>query len=100
MTTCARVEMQLAEALGPVNKYYCSCHFEREVADYNTLLMYFIRLGGAADFARRWAQAMGPDNRWYCSEYYKQPITDERILWNYYMTHRQGGDSSAGGVAC
>jgi hypothetical protein len=80
--------MQLAEALGPDNKFFCSCYFCREVTDADTLLMYFVRSGGAADFARRWNQAMSDDNRWFCSMYYNQPVRDERTLWIYYMRNR------------
>ena len=100
-----RVEMQLAEVFGSDNKYYCSLYHRREVADIETLLIYFIRFGGATDFGRRWEQAMSADNRWYCSEHYRQPIGDERILWHYYMLHREDNrrnDPAPGGmnIAC
>ena len=43
---------QLREALGPVNKWYCSQHYRREVTDPETLLRYYISHGGAAQFAK------------------------------------------------
>jgi hypothetical protein len=105
MISCPRVEMQLAEAFGEDNRYFCSLHYCREVTDQDVLLKYFIRFGGALDFARRWQQAMSADNRWFCSEWYRQPITDERILWSYYMVHRddarrQEPPTGPTGLAC
>jgi hypothetical protein len=84
--TC-RVRMQVEEALGSVNRWYCSQACGRTVEDPETLLRYFVKSGGAADFANRYAQAMGPLNRWYCSEFYRQEIRDPEILWNYFMMH-------------
>ena len=83
---CFRIRKQLAEALGPVNRWYCSQAFGRPVDDPDALLVYFIKSGGAADFAARYDAAMGPLNRWYCSEFYGREITDPNILWNYYMS--------------
>ena len=88
MKYCARVEMQFAEAFGCDNRYFCSLYYGCEVKDKDVLLKYFVRFGGAKDFAYRWQMAMSADNRWYCSEWYRQPISDERILWHYYMLHR------------
>ena len=42
---------QMREALGPVNKWYCSQHFGREITDPETLLRYYIKNGGARHFA-------------------------------------------------
>ncbi|HEX4796297.1 MAG TPA: hypothetical protein VH370_21080 [Humisphaera sp.] len=79
-----RLRIQLAEALGPVNRWYCSqCH-GYPVTDPELLLIYFIRSGGAENFARRYNEAMSPKNRWYCSEYYGRDIRDPQILWDYY----------------
>jgi hypothetical protein len=82
-----RVRLQLAEALGPENRWYCSEAFGREIDDPDTLLTYYIKSGGAADFARRYTQAMGVLNRWYCSEFYRRDIRDPEILWEYYIDH-------------
>jgi len=42
---------QMREALGPVNKWYCSQYFGREITDPETLLRYYIKNGGARHFA-------------------------------------------------
>jgi len=82
-----RVRLQVAEAFGPTNRWFCSEAFGREIDDPELLLIYYIRSGGAADFARRYDQAMGTQNRWYCSEFYRREIRDPGILWDYYMHH-------------
>ncbi|CAA9409776.1 MAG: hypothetical protein AVDCRST_MAG64-2240 [uncultured Phycisphaerae bacterium] len=82
---CFRLRKQLAEAFGPVNRWFCAQAYGRPVDDPETLLVYFIRSGGAADFAARFDAAMGPLNRWYCSEFHGRDIRDPEILWNYYM---------------
>ena len=76
--------LQLAEALGPDNRWYCSQAHGKPVDDPEKLVIYFIKSGGAADFAARFEQALGPDNRWYCSEYYGYCVDDPEVLWNYY----------------
>ena len=43
---------QMHEALGPVNKWYCSQHYGRDVTDPETLLRYYIKNGGARHFAQ------------------------------------------------
>jgi hypothetical protein len=86
-----RVRVQVAEALGPVNRWYCSQAYGRPVDDPQLLLTYFIKSGGAANFADRYAQAMGPINRWYCSEYYRREVRDDETLWNYYLNHCTAG---------
>jgi hypothetical protein len=91
-----RVWLQMAEAFGPVNRWYCSQAYGSPVRDRELLLAYFIKSGGAADFARRYEQAMGSLNRWYCSEYYGRDIRDPQMLWDYYMHHRP----APLGVAC
>ncbi len=80
-----RVRLQLAEAFGPVNRWFCSEAYGREIHDREMLLIYYIKSGGAEDFARRYEQAMGVLNRWYCSEFYRRDIRDPQTLWEYYM---------------
>ena len=85
-----RVKAQLAEALGPVNRFYCAKHFsrafdERNYQDCETLWRYFIDHGGADDFAKRWDEAMGDENRWFCSQFYHHDVRDEEILWDYFL---------------
>ncbi len=41
---------QRREALGPVNKWYCSQAYGFEVTDPDTLLAYYIKHGGAQQF--------------------------------------------------
>jgi hypothetical protein len=87
MVVNARVWLQLAEAFGPVNRWYCSQAYGQPISDEDLLLVYFVKSGGAADFAQRFDQAMGAENRWYCSEYYGREIRDPMVLWNYYMSN-------------
>jgi hypothetical protein len=82
-----RLRMQVAEALGCVNRWYCSQAYGRMIDDPETLLRYFVRSGGAADFARRYDEAMSPQNRWFCSEYHRRDIRDPEMLWDYYMSY-------------
>jgi len=82
-----RTRMQLAEAFGSTNRYFCSLYDGYCVRDRNRLLEYFARNSGCVDFARRFAEAMGEVNRWYCSRYYGRAIDDPRILWSYYKKH-------------
>ncbi|HEX5242079.1 MAG TPA: hypothetical protein VFW23_02370 [Tepidisphaeraceae bacterium] len=86
-----RLSAQLAEALGPDNRWFCSQRCGREVADPDELWIYFIRTGGAEDFALRYEAAMGPENRWYCSQYYKRDVRDPQTLWEYYMSGGRPG---------
>jgi hypothetical protein len=87
-----RNRLQLAEALGPSNRWYCSKAHGREITDCEVLVAYYIRSKGAKDFAKRYDEAMGPENRWYCSEFYGREIRDLEILWEYYMMN-QGRDA-------
>jgi hypothetical protein len=82
-----RVRLQLAEAFGPVNRWFCSRAYGYQIDDEHLLLTHFIRSGGAKDFAERYEQATGPVNRWYCSEFHGHEISDPQILWEYYTTH-------------
>ena len=82
-----RFRMELAEAFGSVNRWYCSQAYSRQIDDKELLLIYFIKSGGARDFADRYAQAMGDLNRWYCSEFYGREIRDPETLWDYYMNY-------------
>lgn len=88
---CIRTRLQLAEAFGSVNRWYCSQALGRTVGEPETLLIHFIKSGGAADFALRYEQAMDPLNRWYCSEFYGRDVRDPEILWAYYMRYRLAG---------
>jgi hypothetical protein len=90
-----RLRMQLAEALGPVNRWFCSQFYRRPISDPETLMLYFIRSGGAADFAKRYAEAVGPVNRWFCSEFHHREINDPAVLWCYYENHAAGPRSIA-----
>jgi hypothetical protein len=82
-----RVRLQLAEAFGPVNRWFCSQAYGKPINDPETLITYFVKSGGAIDFANRFDEAMGPLNRWYCSEYFGREIRDPHILWNYYNNY-------------
>lgn len=44
------LEHQVQEALGPVNKWYCSQFCGYEVNDPELLLAYYIKHGGAGHF--------------------------------------------------
>ncbi len=46
------VRMQLEEAMGSDNRWYCSNHYGKEITDPETLLRYYIKHGGAENFAR------------------------------------------------
>lgn len=81
---CFRIQAQITEARGPLNRYYCSLAMGKPVEDDETLMRYFIRSGGAADFAIRYRQALSDANRWYCSEYFGFQVTDPEMLWDYY----------------
>jgi len=48
-----RIRLQIAEALGPINRYYCSEKHGRDIRDADLLLTHYIKHGGAEDFARR-----------------------------------------------
>jgi hypothetical protein len=41
---------QIEAALGPVNRWYCSEFYGREISDPDVLLEYFIKHGGAEHF--------------------------------------------------
>src|SRR5207249_4600016 len=43
---------QIALAMGPVNRWYCSEYYGYNVQDADLLLGYFIKHGGAEHFAR------------------------------------------------
>jgi hypothetical protein len=44
------LDEQRREALGSVNRWYCSQHFGYDVRDPDTLLAYYIKHGGAQHF--------------------------------------------------
>jgi hypothetical protein len=52
MTIADYLAAQMHEALGPVNKWYCSQHYGREITDPETLVRYYIKNGGARHFAQ------------------------------------------------
>jgi hypothetical protein len=82
-----RFRLQLAEAFGPINRWFCSEAYGREIDDPELLIIHYIKSGGAADFAERFDEAMGRLNRWYCSEFHGREISDPQILWDYYVSH-------------
>jgi len=89
--TAFRIRMQMAEALGADNRWFCSQACGREVHDPEALLNYFVKSGGAEDFARRFGEATGNLNRWYCSRFFGYEVGDPETLWNYYVEHRSEG---------
>lgn len=80
-----RFQCQRTEALGQTNRWYCSQSHGRAIEDPELLWRYYIKSGGAEDFATRFDAAMSPLNQWYCSEFHHRPITDPALLWDYYM---------------
>lgn len=44
---------QIKEALGPVNKYFCSQYYGFEVNDPELLLRYYIKHGGAKAYREK-----------------------------------------------
>ena len=85
-----RLHAQVAEILSSDNRWFCSQHHRREVHDKDVLSTYFIKSGGAKNFADRWRDAMSEDNRWFCGLHYGREITCPRILWLYYMAVLRG----------
>ena len=79
-----RLRLQVAEALGSDNRWFCSQAYGRPINDPELLLRYFVKSDGARDFADRFDEAMGSLNRWYCSEHYRRAIDDPETLWAYY----------------
>jgi hypothetical protein len=79
--------MQLAEALGPVNRWFASQARGRHVENPEELITHFVRNGGAEDFALRFEHAMSEINRWYCSQFHRREVREEHVLWEYYMHH-------------
>ena len=47
------LDEQRREALGPVNKWYCSQYHGFEINDPETLLAYYIKHGGATHFRQQ-----------------------------------------------
>ena len=47
------LQQQLQEALGPVNKWYCSQYYGYEVTAPDVLLAYYIKHGGASFFRQQ-----------------------------------------------
>ena len=80
-----RAQLQIEEALGETNRYFCCKAYNQEVRDDELLVRYYIESGGAEDFERRFRHAMSNENRWYCSEFYLREVSDPWLLWHYYM---------------
>jgi hypothetical protein len=85
--TSVRTRMQLAEAFGSTNRYFCSAFYDKPIRDREMLLAYFAANTGCTDFARRFKEAMSRDNRYFCSQFYQRAIDDPKILWAYYKKH-------------
>ena len=51
-----RIRQQVAEALGPTNRWFCCEKLGRHVDDADLLLTHYIKNGGAEDFAKRYQQ--------------------------------------------
>lgn len=79
-----RIRLQVAEALGDDNRWFCSQAHQKPIDDRDLLLTHYIKHGGAAIFAIRFSQAMDQVNKWYCSEFYKREVREPEILWDYY----------------
>jgi hypothetical protein len=91
-----RIRLQFEEAFGPLNRWFCSEAYCHEIVDPELLVTYYIKSGGAENFAERYDQAMGTLNRWYCSEFYRREIRDPQTLWEYYMKYAPAGASEKG----
>lgn len=84
-----RMLLQVAEAMGPDNRWLCSECQRKNVEDQEALFRHYVKNGGAKDFADRFNEAIGDMNKWYCSEFYGRDIQDKVILWDYYMKYRK-----------
>jgi hypothetical protein len=82
-----RTRLQLEEAFGELNRWFCSQAYGRQIEDAEMLVSYYVRSGGAANFAKRFDEAMGDKNRWFCSEFYFRDIRDPEVLWDYYINY-------------
>jgi hypothetical protein len=94
-----RMQVQIAEALGPVNRWFCSQFHGQSIEDPEVLWRYFVDSEGADDFAKRFAEAMSGENRWFCSQYYHREVRELPVLWDYYMLMREIDDGDQG-IAC
>lgn len=56
------LDQQMQEALGPVNKWYCSQYYGYEVTAPDLLLAYYIKHGGASHFRQLHAADVGEAN--------------------------------------
>jgi len=56
---------QLEEALGPVNRWFCSQHYGREVTEPDLLVEYYIRHGGAEHFRHKYGRSSESSPRRY-----------------------------------
>ena len=62
------LNQQRQEALGSVNKWYCSQHHGYEVNDPEVLLAYYIKHGGAQAFRREHIIESRPENQSACRQ--------------------------------
>lgn len=90
-----RTRTQIAEALSPVNRWFCSEKLGKPVDDPAVLVTHFIRHGGAEDFARRFREAMSRDNKWFCSHHYGREVCEPEVLWDYYQRATRRGRPGA-----
>ena len=58
------VRMQLEEALGPVNRWYCSQRHGYDVRDPDKLVEHYVRNGGAESFSRRFRIPVPSEHQW------------------------------------
>jgi hypothetical protein len=54
------LDQQRREALGPVNKWYCSQYHGYEINDPETLIKYYIKHGGATHFCQQHLAELTP----------------------------------------
>lgn len=52
----AYLQTQVQEAMGELNRYYCSKHYGKEISDPEILLRYYIKNGGSKDFREKTKQ--------------------------------------------
>ena len=89
-----RTWLQITEALGPVNRWYCCERIQIAFLSPDKLMEHYIRFGGARDFAFRFSGAMSELNRWYCSEFHHRDVRDQRMLFKYFMEHFRDGEQN------
>jgi hypothetical protein len=58
MTLAEYLRLQMVEALGDENRWYCSQYYQREITDHEILFRYYIQHGGAKNFAERFGDKL------------------------------------------